>query len=225
MSFEYFKYGAPLVQCFTASSNAMNAILKSRKSLKSLTFYGYEVFNDDFSSGIEVGLKEINIYPCTFLQSLEELRQRNVNLFLKTQRETLECLRICRIGVEIASTILSMQCLKHITIGRTTISRSEMQAEFFQPNHSVTSLLVAQYDCEVYSLKFLLTVFPNIESLEIIRLNNELASLIYEMCEDIQCLTVEYFDVEKISKEEFSMKFPKLKSFKVARVFGRECAT
>lgn len=123
LKMSFVDYKTSLVHIKT-SSCSLNAILKLNKGLKSLEFYGREVFKEDFSSGIEVRLKEFKFYPSIFYRSLEQLELQNLDLFLKTQRDTIECLRIEKVSVEISRTILSMQCLKQLTIGRTTYHRS-----------------------------------------------------------------------------------------------------
>lgn len=188
-----------------SASEAIRTTLKSSNGLKKLEIKCDSLFSEDFSSEVNFKLEKIHFYS---LVRSEAVFQQNVNLFLITQRETLESVIFAgSMGVDAMRTILSMPRLKTLTFGVNDIDPEELATANLPQNQSVANLhLTGNWHRKASAYKVLLKAFPNVESLRILKLTDDLADLIPEACKSLKKLTVMQFEAESIKNEKFYLK-------------------
>lgn len=187
--------------------NAIITSLKSNNNLKKLQINNNSVFHVDFSHEISFKLTELVIDS---LKKGERHQQRNINLFLKTQRDTLETLEIIEwAGDDVLTTISSMPRLHNLTLGTFGIDRLELAAASLPQNHSVKHLCLTRYWHVAAVHKNILNVFPKVELLEMFCITDELADLISETWKSLKHLSVHKFSLQNISNDEFFFNLEK----------------
>lgn len=196
--------------------------LNANKRLKRLNIYGKCLFDDDLLSTISCKLTELILSFCGTLPH----EKRNFNLFLLSQRETVEVLMIEQwMGIEVMQTISLMPRLKEVGLFEAYTYPSEFTAVSFPKNHSVACLHILQgyrYNFEWY--KRLIEAYPNLESLRVSVLTDEMADFVPGMCKNLNKLFVENFRVENIQEanEAFYLKLKKFKCLRVHRLASNE---
>lgn len=151
-----------------SSLSAIKTILKTNGGLKFLKIdyeLFYLLFNEDFSKEIGFKLEEFHVNSLQRPLGNQTQVKQNLNAFLMTQRETVETLTLGKwMGGDVFKTILSMPRLQHVTLaGFDGVESAELQGGNFPRNNSVTQLDVSDFWKDDV-LRFLLTVFPKVET-------------------------------------------------------------
>lgn len=179
---------------------AIRSCLISNKDLKKLKLDNLPVFDEDISTRISFKLKELSLGLQRFRQNAKE----NLNLFLKAQSDSLETLETMTwMGFEVMRTVLSMPCLKSLTLnGITFADPEEFAAENFPQNHSVTSLDFNNF-CINEMTDSVLKLFPNVVALKLFCMNDGTSPLIVNNCKSLKYFSVVIFQTENIENESF----------------------
>lgn len=194
----------------SSASEAIRNMLKSCNGLKKLEIKCDSLFSKDFSSGISFKLRQLHFYS---LIDSDAVFQRNVNLFLKTQKETLESVIFAgRMSIEVLQTILTMPRLKKLTFGVNLKDPLELATVILPENKSVTSLHLTGVWRNLSAYKIILKAFPNVESLRILKMTDQVAESIPEACKSLKILTVMQFEAKIIKNERFYQKLTKFTS-------------
>lgn len=173
------------------------------------------MFKEDFSSEISFKLTELHIRIV-----MNDLEQRNLNLFLKTQVGTLEVLTIGHrqtMGAEDLKTILSMPRLKKLNLGTSGIRVSELAVGNLPQNQSVTSLYFTAFQNNDVLVKTLLKALPKVEYLKIQNMSEEITDFISETCKSLKHLVVCNFRLQNVSNEAFFLNLQEFTCQQVGR--------
>lgn len=184
---------------------AARRILKSNKGLKKLVLdYSSSLFREDISNEISFKLREFEFYGLI----TKTAKLHNFNLFMMTQKDSLETLDITvKRNLKLLKIILSMPRLKKLTFQVFYRFKPKFVDQIIPKNYSLTYLNLMSY-CE-YSynddtvIEVLLKAFPNIQTLKLRTLTDQVAKLIPITCESLRSLRVYIFEAEFILDESF----------------------
>lgn len=192
----------------TEALNAIRKTLKSNKRLKTLSFSGLSLFNEDFSTGISFNLRQLTIHF-----GYEEFHRRNLISFLESQKDSLEALEMDEWkDEELAKTILSLPRLKKLTFFVYSTNSIENIAVGFE-SLSVVDLCVTLV-LGFTKFENFLKAFPKVEAFKISQacFTDEVADTIPKIFKSLKRLWVQFFSANNISNETFYMNLEKIES-------------
>lgn len=188
--------------------SALDAIRRSWKSnigLKKLIVHYGSVFNVDFLPEMDFKLTTFEAYALSFDRpySLQVFKK-----FLMTQKDNLEILNIngWEPIVVAIKTILTMPRLKTLSLTvnqEVHLLELNPRDEYSSKNLSTTILYLLGFNLSKNTLKTILNVFPNVQSLILNKVDDENADEIAKACKSLKFLEVNEFDAGNISNEEF----------------------